>query len=673
MKESEMQTETQQYPDSFALETQMKPKGDQPEAIAKLIEGFSLHAKYQTLLGVTGSGKTFTAAHVIEKVNKPTLVMAPNKTLAAQLFAEFKTFFPTNAVEFFVSFYDYYQPEAYMPTKDLYIAKDFNINDEIEKLRNSTTRALAERRDVIVVASVSCIYNVGLPETYRSATIPLSVGMSLSRQELLHNLVEIQYKRNELDFKMKTFRAKGDRVEIMPVYQEEGIRLEFFDDTLESISLFETVTGNRIAKLSEITIFPATQYLTKEDMVGSAIQSIRDELVERRSELERTNNLVAAERLIQRTNYDLESLEQTGYCSGIENYSRHFDNRNPGDPPYTLMDHFPKDYLLIIDESHQTVPQIHGMYGGDFSRKLNLVNHGFRLPSAYDNRPLRWEEFEKRMPQTLFLSATPANYEIEKSIRVVEQIIRPTGLVEPEIVIKQTENQIDDLTEEISSRIEVKERVLVTTLTKRMSEDLSDYLINSGYKARYMHSDIDTLDRIQILNELRSGEIDVLVGINLLREGLDLPEVSLVAILDADKQGFLRSTRSLIQIMGRASRNVKGKVILYGDKMTEAMQEAVTTNNRRRKKQKAYNKKHGIQPKTIVKGLFSLLETLKDTKGIPEIEIRDSMKSKEIQELITDLNELMREAAENLEFELAAELRDKIRELEQTLVIEKNS
>jgi excinuclease ABC subunit B len=560
-----------------------------------------------------------------------------------------------------------------MPTKDLYIAKDFNINDEIEKLRNSTTRSLAERRDVIVVASVSCIYNVGLPETYRSATIPLSVGMTIGRQELLNNLVEIQYKRNELDFKMKTFRAKGDRIEIMPVYQDEGIRLEFYDDELERISLFDPLTGNRILKLEEITIFPATQYLTKEDMVGHAVQYIREELVERRSELERTNNLVAAERLTQRTNYDIEQLEQTGYCSGIENYSRHFDNRNPGDPPYTLIDHFPKDFFLVVDESHQTIPQIHGMYGGDFSRKLNLVNHGFRLPSAYDNRPLRWEEFEKRMPETLFLSATPADYEIEKSIRVVEQIIRPTGLIDPEVIIKSTKNQIDDLTEEVSKRIDVGERVLVTTLTKRMAEDLSDFLVNSGYKARYMHSDIDTLDRIQILNELRSGDIDILVGINLLREGLDLPEVSLVVILDADKQGFLRSTRSLIQTMGRASRNVKGTVILYGDEMTQAMQEAITTNNRRRKKQQVYNTKHGIKPKTIVKGLFSLLETLKDTTGMPEIEIKDSMKSKEIRDLISDLSEMMREAAENLEFELAAELRDKIRELEQTLIVEKNN
>lgn len=673
MKEAEVDKGVQQYPSKFIFETTMTPKGDQPQAIQKLVEGFKTHAKHQTLLGVTGSGKTFSASHVIANLNKPTLVMAPNKTLAAQLFAEFKTFFPKNAVEFFVSFYDYYQPEAYMPGKDLYIAKDFNINDEIEKLRNSTTRALAERRDVIVVASVSCIYNVGLPETYRSATIPMKVGMTFGRQELLNKLVEIQYKRNEFDFKMKTFRAKGDRIEIMPVYQDEGIRLEFFDDELEAISLFDPLTGNRISKLDEIVIFPATQYLTKEDMVGHAVQAIREELVERRSELERANNLVAAERLIQRTNYDIEQLEQTGYCGGIENYSRHFDNRNPGDPPYTLMDHFPKDYLLIIDESHQTIPQIHGMYGGDFSRKLNLVNHGFRLPSAYDNRPLRWEEFERRMPKTLFMSATPADYEIQKSIRVVEQIIRPTGLIDPKIIIRKTKNQIDDLTEEVSKRIDAGDRVLITTLTKRMSEDLSDYLVNSGYKARYMHSDIDTLDRIQILNELRSGDIDILVGINLLREGLDLPEVSLVVILDADKQGFLRSTRSLIQTMGRASRNVNGTVILYGDQMTEAMQVALMTNNRRRKKQQAYNKKHGIEPKTIVKGLFSLLETLKDTKGIFEIEIKDEMKSKEINDLINDLSELMREAADNLEFELAAELRDKIRELEQTLIAEKNN
>lgn len=655
------------------MKTDFVPKGDQPEAIEQLVDGFKSHAKYQTLLGVTGSGKTFSAAKVIEAINLPTLVMAPNKTLAAQLYAEFKTLFPDNSVEYFVSFYDYYQPEAYLPTKDLYIDKDMSINEEIEKLRNSTTRALAERSDVIVVASVSCIYNVGLPEIYRRSTIPIKIGMELSRNDFLAKLVGMQYTRNEVDFKVKTFRAKGDRVEIMPIYQEEGIRVEFFGDEIETISTFDPLTGNKLVKFKELKIFPATQYLTEEDMLAKGVKSIKEELIERRSELEAAGNLVAAERLTQRTNYDVEQLEQTGYCTGIENYSRHFDGRNPGDTPFTLLDHFPKDFFLIIDESHQTIPQIHAMYGGDFSRKLNLVNFGFRLPSAYDNRPMRWEEFEKRMPTTLFLSATPADYEIQKSIRVVEQIIRPTGLIDPLIKVKKTENQIDDLLEEITQRIDKSERVLVTTLTKRMAEDLSEYFMTAGLKSRYMHSDIDTLDRVQILTELRTGEVDVLVGINLLREGLDLPEVSLVAILDADKQGFLRSTRSLIQIMGRAARNAQGTVILYADQVTEAMYEAITTNNNRRKKQIAFNKKHGITPKTIVKGIFSIIETLRNTKGIKQIEVKDDMKVNELKGLINDLTDMMREAADNLEFELAAELRDKVKELKQKLIVEQNS
>jgi excinuclease ABC subunit B len=662
-----------EYPDRFIMSTDFTPKGDQPEAIAQLVEGYTGGKRYQTLLGVTGSGKTFTASHVIAAINKPTLIMAPNKTLAAQLYAEMKQLFPSNAVEYFVSFYDYYQPEAYLPKKDLYIDKDFNINEEIEKMRNATTRSLAERKDVIVVASVSCIYNVGLPQHYRDATIDLKVGQVLKREHLLMNLVEIQYKRNEMDSKPKTFRAKGDRVEIFPIYQEQGIRIEFWGEEIEKISVFDPTTGNRIYSEDEITIFPATQYLTQEDMMEAAIVNIRKDLNDRVNELEANSELVAAERLTQRTKYDIEQLEQFGHCAGIENYSLYFDGRNPGDPPYTLLDHFPEDFLLIVDESHQALPQVRGMYGGDFSRKLNLINYGFRLPSAYDNRPLRWEEFEKRMPTVLFMSATPATYELEKSEHVVEQIIRPTGLVDPEIQVKKSEHQIDDLLIEVEERVLVNERVLVTTLTKRMAEDLADYMVNAGFKARYMHSDIDTLDRIQILNELRGGEIDVLVGINLLREGLDLPEVSLVAILDADKEGFLRDTRSLIQIMGRAARNVKGKVILYADTVTDSMRRALEENNRRRMKQQRYNKKHGIEPKTIVKGMFSVLETLRQVKGMPELEVKENMEVNELYELIADLNVMMQEAADNLEFELAAELRDQVRDLKKRLIVEENS
>ncbi len=650
----------------------MQPKGDQPEAINKLIRGYlKYNYKYQTLLGVTGSGKTFTAANVIQKLNKPTLVIAHNKTLAAQLYAEFKQFFPNNAVEYFVSFYDYYQPEAYLPTKDLYMAKEFNINEEIDKLRNSATRSLAERRDVIVVASVSCIYNVGLPETYRNAKIELKCGMEIERDELLRMLVDIQYSRNEMELKPKTFRAKGDRVEIMPIYQEEGIRIDFFGDEIDAIFTFDKTTGKKIDSFNKIAIYPATQYLTREDMLRAAIQGIREELVERRAELENAGKLLAVERLIQRTNYDIEQLEQFGYCSGIENYSRFFDGRNPGDPPYTLLDHFPDDFFMIIDESHQTIPQIHAMYGGDYSRKQNLVNYGFRLPSAYDNRPLRWEEFERRMPTTLFLSATPADYELKKSQQVVEQIIRPTGLVDPKISVRKTKNQIDDLMNEIDIRVNRGERVLITTLTKRMAEDLSDYFIQAGLKAQYMHSDIDTLDRVQILNSLRSGDVDILVGINLLREGLDLPEVSLVAILDADKQGFLRSARSLIQIIGRAARNVEGEVILYADTISDAMKEAITENNRRRRKQIAYNKKHGITPKTIVKGMFSVLEALKkhDEINLDKYDVKDEMDTSEIQALILELTDHMQMAAESLEFELAAELRDRIIELKRSLIV----
>jgi excinuclease ABC subunit B len=661
-----------EYPSKFMMETNYVPKGDQPAAIKKLYNGYKKGGKYQTLLGVTGSGKTFTASNVIEKLNKPTLIIAPNKTLAAQLFAEMKLLFPKNAVEYFVSFYDYYQPEAYLPGRDLYIDKDFNINEQIEKMRNSTTRALAERKDVIVVASVSCIYNSGLPKTYREARLHLKVGQNINREDFLMSLVNIQYRRNEFDFKPKTFRAKGDRIEIMPIYQEQGIRIELWGDQIEKISIFEPTTGAKIFSEDQITIFPATQYLTEEDMLEAALEGIKGDLEHRKTELENKGNLLAAERIYQRTKYDLEQLEQFGSCKGIENYSKYFDGRSPGDPPYTLLDHFPEDFFLIIDESHQTLPQIRGMYGGDFSRKLNLIDHGFRLPSAYDNRPLRFEEFEKRMPTVLFLSATPAKYELEKSSIVVEQINRPTGLVDPEIEIKRSKNQIDDLIIEIDSRIKNNERVLVTTLTKRMAEDLSDYLVNTGYRARYMHSDIDTLERVEILNELRMGEIDILIGINLLREGLDLPEVSLVAILDADKEGFLRDTRSLIQIMGRAARNVKGRVVLYADIITDSMKMAINENNRRRNKQIRFNDENNIVPKTVEKAMFSVLETLAETTGF-KLELEENVKVGEIKQLINDLRVMMEEAADNLEFELAAELRDKIKELNERLKIEQNS
>lgn len=643
------------------------PMGDQITAIKTLSDGYNVGKQIQTLIGVTGSGKTHTAARIIEQVKKPTLVIAHNKTLAAQLYAEFREFFPEAAVEYFVSFYDYYQPEAYLPTRDLYIDKDFSINEEIEKLRNSTTKALAERSDVIVVASVSCIYNVGLPSTYRSMTLPLHVGMQLDRDQLLRELVKLLYTRNEYELKPRTFRAKGDIVELFPIYQEETIQIEFFGDEVERISIRNPTSGQRIAEVTQVTIFPATQYLTDEEMLTRGIDLIKHELSDRHFELQEAGKLVEAERLLQRTNYDLEQLQEFGHCKGIENYSRHFDGRNPGDPPFSLLDHFPDDYLMVIDESHVTLPQVRGMYGGDFSRKQNLINFGFRLPSAYDNRPLKWEEFEKRMPQVLFMSATPGDYELAKSDQVAEQVIRPTGLLEPVIDVRKTENQIDDVIEEIQKRVELGQRALVTTLTKRMAEDLADYLLQAGLKATYMHSDIDTLERVVILQKLRSGEADVLVGINLLREGLDLPEVSLVAILDADKEGFLRSTRSLIQTMGRASRNVNGEVILYADKITDSMKEAIEEVTRRRRIQERYNKEHGIEPKSVVRGMKTVLDVLQNQKlkdlGIEISTDSDEMSTGDVYLLIDELTIAMQEAAEALEFELAAELRDKIKEL----------
>lgn len=648
-----------------------KPMGDQINAIEKLSEGFLNGNRFQTLLGVTGSGKTFVSSHIIERVGLPTLVIAHNKTLAAQLYAEYREFFPEAKVEYFVSFYDYYQPEAYLPTKDLYISKDFSINEQIEKLRNSTTRSLAERDDVIVVATVSAIYGVGVPEVYRNMALDLHVGMEMERDHLLRKLVELQYRRNEYELKPKTFRAKGDIVELFPIYQDETIQIEFFGDEIERIVLKDPKTGRKLEQMDEVKIFPGAQYLTQQMALERGIRSIREELNQRYEELLSMGKIAEAQRLLQRTNYDLEQLEEFGYCSGIENYSLHFEGRSPGDPPFTLIDHFPKDFLLIIDESHVTIPQLRGMYGGDFSRKKSLVNYGFRLPTAYDNRPLRFEEFEKRMPYTLFMSATPGDYELKKSQLVVEQIIRPTGLTEPEIDVRKTENQIDDVINEVQIRVKKGQRTLVTTLTKRMAEQLADYLLDMGIKASYLHSDVDSLDRVQILQDLRKGEIDVLVGINLLREGLDLPEVTLVAILDADKEGFLRSRRSLIQTMGRAARNVEGKVILYADKITDNMRQAIDEVNRRRRIQKRYNKEHNITPKTVVKGLKSVLDDIEDlNKTTIELPDVDEMKTEDVNVLIDELTIQMNEAAERLEFEVAAQLRDKIKDLKRMLTVD---
>lgn len=655
----------------FTLYSPFEPMGDQGAAIHALVEGFSNGNHLQTLIGVTGSGKTFTASNVIAQLNKPTLVIAHNKTLAAQLFAEFREFFPEAAVEYFTSYYDYYQPEAYLATRDLYIDKDFSINKEIEKLRNSTTKSLAERSDVIVVASVSAIYNVGLPQVYRSMAITIEIGMELDRQKFLRSLVTLQYTRNEYELKPKTFRAKGDIVELYPIYQDQTIRIEFFGDEIDRITIRDPVSGKILDTVNSIQIFPGTQYLTNEQALSKAIQTIREELNERYEELLSVGKLVEAQRLMQRTNYDIEQLLEFGHCKGIENYSRHFDGRNPGDAPFSLLEHFPKDFLLIIDESHASLPQIKAMYGGDFSRKQNLINYGFRLPSAYDNRPLRWEEFEKRMPQTLFMSATPGDYELTNSALSVEQVIRPTGLLEPEIDIRKTKHQVDDIIIEIVKRTEIGQRSLVTTLTKRMAEDLAEYLLQTGIKATYLHSDVDTLERVQILQDLRAGNLDVVVGINLLREGLDLPEVSLVAILDADKEGFLRSRRSLVQTMGRAARHVDGKVILYADRITDSLRDATQEVNRRRRIQLKYNKEHNITPKTVVKGMKSVLDVLKEkrmeSRGITITESKDEMSISEVQLLIDELTVIMQEAADNLEFELAADLRDEIVKLKRKL------
>ncbi|MBP3285174.1 MAG: excinuclease ABC subunit UvrB [Clostridia bacterium] len=642
----------------FKLHSKFKPTGDQPQAIEKLVSGIEKGRKHQTLLGVTGSGKTFTMANIIEKVQKPTLVLAHNKTLAGQLYSEFKEFFPENAVEYFVSYYDYYQPEAYIAQTDTYIEKDSAINDEIDKLRHSATAALFERRDVIIVASVSCIYGLGDPDDYSNLTISLRPGMEKDRDELLRKLVEIQYERNEFEFTRSKFRVKGDVVEVFPSgYDDKAIRIEFFGDEIEKISEFDPLTGRAISTLTHTLIHPASHYVTSGEKMKRAIRDIEAELQETIENFKSQNKLLEAQRIEQRTNFDLEMLQEIGFCSGIENYSRHISGRKPGEAPYTLLDYFPKDFLLFVDESHVTLPQVRGMYNGDRARKDMLVNYGFRLPSAYDNRPLNFGEFEKRVNQVVYVSATPAEYELEKSGgEYAEQIIRPTGLLDPRIEVKPVEGQIDDLIGEINRCTERKERVLVTTLTKKMAEDLTEYLKEVGIKVKYLHSDIDTLERMEIIKELRLGVFDVLVGINLLREGLDIPEVSLVAILDADKPGFLRSERSLIQTIGRAARNAEGKVILYGDEVTPAMQYAIRETNRRREIQAKYNEEHGIIPKTIHKEIREDIEVTKVAEETVAYEVKEEI-------LVEKLQKEMQKAAKELDFERAAMLRDKIREM----------
>ena len=647
----------------FKIHSEYKPTGDQPEAIEYLSDGIKEGKKFQTLLGVTGSGKTFTMANVIEKVQRPTLVLAHNKTLAGQLYSEFKEFFPENAVEYFVSYYDYYQPEAYIAQSDTYIEKDASINDEIDKLRHSATASLFERRDVIIVASVSCIYGLGDPIDYENMIVSLRPGMEKPRNEVMKKLITMQYTRNELDFKRGTFRAKGDVLEIYPSNKEESaIRVEYWGDEIDKISEINPLTGKVIASRNHVMIYPNSHYVTTKDKRDRAIETIEAELEERIKYFKENKKLIEAQRIEERTNFDIEMLKETGFCQGIENYSRHISGRPAGSAPYTLFDYFPDDFLLLIDESHATIPQVRAMYNGDRARKESLVNYGFRLPSAFDNRPLKFNEFEDRINQCIFVSATPAEYEKEHSKgNVVEQIIRPTGLLDPLIEVKPVENQIDDLITQINERTEKGERVLVTTLTKKMAEDLTAYLKNIGIKVRYMHSDIKALERMEIIRDLRLGEFDVLVGINLLREGLDIPEVSLVAILDADKEGFLRSERSLIQTIGRAARNTDGKVIMYADALTESMEKAISETNRRRKIQKEYNEKHGITPKTIKK---SVREVIKATI-VEDVSAKYNInKDESIEDIINKLTDEMLKAASNMEFEKAAELRDKIKELD---------
>lgn len=648
--------------DHFELVSPFEPMGDQPQAIEELTQGLKKGYMEQTLLGATGSGKTFTMAKVIEKVNRPTLVLAHNKTLAAQLCSEFKEFFPKNAVEYFVSYYDYYQPEAYIPTTDTYIEKDSAINDEIDKLRHSATSALSERRDVIIVASVSCIYSLGDPIDYRSMVISLRTGMEKNRDDLIKKLIEIQYERNDISFTRNKFRVKGDVVEIFPVYSNENaFRIEFFGDEIDRISEINALTGQVKNVLSHVAIYPASHYVVSPEKMEKAITQIYSEMEEQVKVFQSEGKLIEAQRIKQRTEYDIEMLRETGFCKGIENYSAIMSGRKPGEPPFTLLDYFPDDFILFVDESHVTLPQVRGMYGGDRSRKDSLINFGFRLPSAYDNRPLTFDEFYNKIGQKIFVSATPGEFERQKSVQIAEQVIRPTGLLDPEISVRPTDGQIDDLISEINMRIEKGERVLVTTLTKKMAEDLTDYIENLGIKVRYMHYDVDTIERMKIIRDLRLGEFDVLVGINLLREGLDIPEVSLVAILDADKEGFLRSETSLIQTIGRAARNANGKVIMYGDVVTNSMERAIKETMRRREKQEKYNKEHGIVPKTIKKDVRDILEisSSKNEKS------HKRMSRAEKEQMIKQLTAEMKAAAKILEFEHAAYLRDRINKLRE--------
>ena len=647
----------------FKLHAPYKPTGDQPQAIEALSEGVEKGYKEQTLLGVTGSGKTFTMANIIEKVQRPTLVLAHNKTLAAQLCSEFKEFFPENAVEYFVSYYDYYQPEAYIPTTDTYIEKDSAINDEIDKLRHSATSALSERRDVIIVASVSCIYTLGDPIDYRNMVISLRQGMQKDRDELLRKLVEIQYERNDINFVRNKFRVRGDVVEIFPVYSNDtAIRVEFFGDEIDRICEINALTGQVKNVVSHVAIYPASHYVVSPDKLEKAIEEILTEMEERVAYFTKEGKLLEAQRIRQRTEYDMEMLRETGFCKGIENYSRVMSGRAPGSAPFTLLDYFPKDFLLFVDESHVTLPQVRGMYGGDRSRKESLVDFGFRLPSAFDNRPLTFDEFYERVGQKIFVSATPGDFEREKSVQIVEQVIRPTGLLDPEIFVRPTEGQIEDLISEIRLRTEKGERVLVTTLTKKMAENLTDFLDSHDVKVRYMHYDIDTIERMEIIRDLRLGEFDVLVGINLLREGLDIPEVSLVAILDADKEGFLRSETSLVQTIGRAARNAHGEVIMYADSVTPSMERAIEETVRRREKQMRYNEEHGIIPKTIQKDVREILEI---SSHSDDKKPRKRLSERERQEMIVKLTAEMKAASKLLEFEHAAMLRDRIKELKE--------
>ena len=665
----------------FEVVSDYQPAGDQPKAIAQLAEGIERGDRFQTLLGITGSGKSATVAWTIEKVQRPTLILAPNKSLAAQLAQEMKEFFPKNRVEYFVSYYDYYQPEAYIASSDTFIEKDSSVNDEIDRLRHSATAALLTRRDTIVVASVSCIYGMGNPEEYRGNLLELHVGVDYDQRSLLRRLVDLQYDRNDMTLGRGNFRVRGDTIEVQPAYDETVTRIEMFGDTVERITIVDALTGETVNDMSEVLIFPATHYVAGDERMRKAVLGIEDELQVRLKQFEIEGKLLEAQRLRMRTQYDLEMIAEVGFCNGIENYSMHIDGRSPGEPPFTLLDYFPDDYLLVVDESHVTIPQLHGQFAGDRSRKATLVEHGFRLPSAADNRPLQFEEAMQRINQCIFLSATPAKFEIATSQQVVEQIVRPTGLVDPEVIVRPTKGQIDDIIEMVNGRVEAGDRVLITTLTKKMAEDLSEYLLEQGLKVRYLHSNIDTIQRIEILRALRLGEFDVLVGINLLREGLDLPEVSLVAILDADKEGFLRSETSLIQMIGRAARNVNGQVVMYADKRTPSMDRAIGETQRRRERQIAYNKEHNINPQTIRKAVGDILSVLRPSEGASSTtksgrrdrerekvvnELR-SLPQQELGRLIQTLEEEMNLAASELKFEYAARLRDEIKDLRREL------